>query len=48
MTQPLRQRWEGFWHSLGVTGGLSAPVIATTGCQAIPLALARKHLLILT
>ena len=28
MTQPLRQRWEHLWHSLGVTDGLSAPVYA--------------------
>jgi predicted metal-dependent HD superfamily phosphohydrolase len=28
MTQHLRQRWEGLWHSLGVTNGLSAPVFA--------------------
>ena len=26
MTQHLRQRCEGLWHSLGVTNGLSAPV----------------------
>jgi len=28
MTRHLRQRWEGLWHSLGVTPGLSAPVYA--------------------
>jgi predicted metal-dependent HD superfamily phosphohydrolase len=28
MTPHLGQRWEGLWHSLGVTHGLSAPVYA--------------------
>lgn len=28
MTQDLRKRWEGLWHSLGVTRGVSAPAYA--------------------